>query len=259
MQPKTVNGAVNMSKNEEDMAGSSSIDGFVTINVGGKEFATLLSTLKKADTISKFIGGEKIRNMVKPKDGTIFVDRDTKHFPLILNVLRDIDFFRRERRMCSLPTDEIELSEIELEAKFYGIDELVAYCKNILLNKEVAAGSSNIDGFVTINVGGTTFSTLLTTLKKASTIAKFIGGEKIRNMAKLEDETIFVDRDAKHFPLILNFLRDTVFFQRERMVSIPTDEIELSELELEAKFYGIRELVAYCKDPLLNKPHVRRR
>ena len=109
-------------------------DGLVTINVGGKEFRTFLSTLKKSDTISKFIGGQPIRNMVTLKDGTIFIDRDAKHFQLILNFLRDITYYRRER-MASIPTGENEVSELKVEAMFYGIRELVSYCEYPLCNR----------------------------------------------------------------------------------------------------------------------------
>ena len=129
---------------------------------------------------------------------------------------------------------------------------------NMSMNKEDMEGNLS-DDFVKINVGGTEFSTLLSTLNKSTTMARFIGGEQIRNLVKLKDGTIFVDRDAKHFQIILNFLRDMELFRRERMTSIPTTEIELSELEMEANFYGIRELVAQCKDPLLNMRHLIRR
>lgn len=127
------------------------------------------------------------------------------------------------------------------------------------MNKDTMAGTTSNNGVVTINVGGKEFLTLLTTLSKADTISKFIGGEKVRNMVCLQDGSIFVDRDAKHFPLIINFLRDFELFQRERMVSIPTDETQLDELELEAKFYGIEQLVAYCKNPQLNSKSYNRR
>lgn len=121
-----------MSMNKDNMA---SINGVVKINVGGKEFLTLLATLNKADTLSRFIGGQQIRNMVNLQDGSIFVDRDPKHFPLIINFLRDFEYFQRQR-MVSIPTKEEERDELELEATFYGIEQLVAYCKNLGLNRK---------------------------------------------------------------------------------------------------------------------------
>ena len=117
----------------------------------------------------------------------------------------------------------------------------------------------DMEDIVTVDVGGTEFKTLMSTLKKSDTMLRLFCGEEIRNVAKVKSGTIFIDRDPKHFPIILNYLRDQDHYQRERMASIPTEEDELAELELEARFYGIKELVAYCKDPLLNRRSFLRR
>eukprot|EP00891_Asterochloris_glomerata_P003756 jgi/Astpho2/3756/fgenesh1_pg.00060_%23_56_t len=49
-------------------------------------------------------------------EGRVFVDRDPKHFRLILNFLRD--------GTAALPSDPIELQEIKQEAEFFQLEDL---------------------------------------------------------------------------------------------------------------------------------------
>ena len=48
--------------------------------------------------------------------GRVFVDRDPKHFRLILNFLRD--------GTAALPSDPIELQEIKQEAEFFQVGDM---------------------------------------------------------------------------------------------------------------------------------------
>lgn len=57
---------------------------------------------------------------------------------------------------------------------------------------------------------------------------------------------ILIDRCGKHFPLILNFLRDG-------SVPLPQSEVELQELLMEAKYYLIEQLVELCEKALEKK------
>ena len=57
---------------------------------------------------------------------------------------------------------------------------------------------------------------------------------------------ILIDRCGKHFPLILNFLRDG-------SVPLPQSEVELQELLMEAKYYLIEQLVEMCEKALEKK------
>ena len=57
---------------------------------------------------------------------------------------------------------------------------------------------------------------------------------------------ILIDRCGKHFPLILNFLRDGT-------VPLPQNEVELQEVLIEAKYYLIEQLVDLCEKALEKK------
>ena len=57
---------------------------------------------------------------------------------------------------------------------------------------------------------------------------------------------ILIDRCGKHFPLILNFLRDGA-------VPLPQNEVELQEVLTEAKYYCIEQLVEICEKALEKK------
>lgn len=50
--------------------------------------------------------------------------------------------------------------------------------------------------------------------------------------AKLQQGRVFLDRDPKHFRLILNYLRDGD-------ICLPTSSMELQELLQEALFYQV--------------------
>ena len=63
-------------------------DGIITINVGGKEFKTLQSTIQASPVLCETIERARQHNEVIDQK-TIFVDRDPTHFPLILTYLRN--------------------------------------------------------------------------------------------------------------------------------------------------------------------------
>lgn len=70
------------------------------------------------------------------------------------------------------------------------------------------AGSSRL---VHINVGGTVFTTLKTTLQSAEgTFFEGLVSERF-SVDRDKDGNIFIDRDPKHFKHILNWLRDRTF------------------------------------------------
>ena len=69
---------------------------------------------------------------------------------------------------------------------------------------------------------------------------------------KDENGLIFIDRDAKHFNRILNFLRDGT-------VGLPEIDTEVKELKIEAQYYCIEDLVKPCDDSVCEKRKNRKR
>jgi hypothetical protein len=93
---------------------------------------------------------------------------------------------------------------------------------------------------VTLNIGGHTFTTTVTTLRNAPApslfTAMFSGRHKLKKDA---NGCFFIDRDGRHFHEILNFLRDG-------KLNYPADGTDfkyLLELRAEAEFYGLTGLV----------------
>ena len=87
---------------------------------------------------------------------------------------------------------------------------------------------------VTLNVGGSFFTTTESTLTRYSDTL-FTGLLRNQNHDYLSQERPpappFIDRDPTHFRLILNFMRDGVVLK-------PESDKETAELMMEASFYG---------------------
>jgi hypothetical protein len=92
-------------------------------------------------------------------------------------------------------------------------------------------------GKVLLNVGGTLFTTTVTTLTKCPDsmfTAMFSGRYQIE---KDEQQAIFIDRDPTHFRHILNFLRDNCLTDNMKAPTV------ISELKAEAKYYQLQTLI----------------
>lgn len=124
-------------------------DDIVTVVVGDKEFKTLKSTLQESPII-----WDAIQSAEEQSSSTIFLDRDPKHFPMILQYLRnkveDVSynrecknycnpegthktkksFFRHDKKMHTkyvrLPPDAdvSYLQDLYLEATYYELEDL---------------------------------------------------------------------------------------------------------------------------------------
>mmetsp|Transcript_32562 Transcript_32562/g.66477 ORF Transcript_32562/g.66477 Transcript_32562/m.66477 type:complete len:331 (+) Transcript_32562:49-1041(+) len=64
-------------------------DGVITLNVGGKNFHTLRSTVSQNAVLMDLVMRAEKNCETTPESNAIFVDRDPKHFGMILNHLRN--------------------------------------------------------------------------------------------------------------------------------------------------------------------------
>ncbi|KAL0489412.1 BTB/POZ domain-containing protein [Acrasis kona] len=105
----------------------------ITINVGGKTFNTMRSTITNIDEhmLSSLISDR----FNKTKTDTFNIDRDPTHFRYILNYLRD--------SKVNLPSDIHTLDEILTEAQYYQIQGLIAEVQIILNQKRVEQSREN--------------------------------------------------------------------------------------------------------------------
>jgi len=111
-------------------------DGVVTLNVGGKNFQTLRSTIQQNEVLREYVYRAEINNEIISKDNAIFIDRDPKHFDMILSYLRNkadgiVRHKTRFKPMPSsttssilLPKDSKTLTELYFESIHYRIPEL---------------------------------------------------------------------------------------------------------------------------------------
>lgn len=89
--------------------------------VGGYQFTTTVTTLRNEPDPSLFNAMFSGRHTLKPdKNGCYFIDRDGRHFHVILNYLRDRTFNYRAEKL-----DVGYLMEIKAEAEFYGLTGLI--------------------------------------------------------------------------------------------------------------------------------------
>lgn len=103
---------------------------------------------------------------------------------------------------------------------------------------------------VTLNVGGKTFTTRLSTIRQfpMSRLARMLDGRD--QESRLVNGQIFVDRDGLLFSYVLEFLRT-------RLLSLPADFKDYPRLRREANFYELDPLVELLDQELLkSKPEI---
>lgn len=94
---------------------------YVKLNVGGEIFQTTLGTLVKYDSMFRTMFQGQVP-VLQDEAGFVLIDRCGKHFGTILNFLRQGN--------VPLPTCRTAIEEILCEAKYYLLQELVAYCED---------------------------------------------------------------------------------------------------------------------------------
>ncbi len=103
------------------------IKNIVKLNVGGKKFSTTRETLLSEPSFFTGLLSEMM-GVDLDEDGCIFIDRDPKHFPLILNYLRD---------------HEIDLEDLNEKEKKMFMKEVQFYeIRSLMLNIDTPSSSS---------------------------------------------------------------------------------------------------------------------
>lgn len=102
--------------------------------------------------------------------------------------------------------------------------------------------------YVKLNVGGALFNTTIGTLTKQDSMLRAMFSGRMEVLTDSEG-WILIDRCGKHFGTILNFLRDGT-------VPLPETRRELLELQKEAKYYLIEELVQTIEAQLVSQTQV---
>jgi len=99
--------------------GSNHVDLFepVVLEIGNHIYKTTLSTLKKIPNtyFSAMLSGQY--PIVKQIDGSLFIDRDGKHFGSILSFMRS--------GYLAKPRDRVERKELLLEAEYYCLKDAI--------------------------------------------------------------------------------------------------------------------------------------
>ena len=115
-------------------------DAVIKLNVGGKEFVTLRSTVESNAVLSDYIRRAEANGENLDGGSAVFIDRDPTHFGLILAFLRNrIEgiaynskydklgvhvYLHKKPKYVRLPKDEHVLEDLFVEATHYRIKEL---------------------------------------------------------------------------------------------------------------------------------------
>ncbi|XP_071848741.1 BTB/POZ domain-containing adapter for CUL3-mediated RhoA degradation protein 3-like isoform X1 [Apostichopus japonicus] len=100
---------------------------YVKLNVGGTLFYTTIGTLTKLDNMLRAMFSGRME-VLTDSEGWILIDRNGKHFGTILNFLRD--------GKSILPRSRQDLEELQAEAKYYLVSELLEKCQKALKLKK---------------------------------------------------------------------------------------------------------------------------
>ena len=98
----------------------------IHLNVGGTLYTTTKETLTKCEPSGlRKVFNCDVPECPKDKDGNYFIDADGPLFRYILNYLRTVDPMSFNSGFIILPTDFQELRQLEAEAEFYGLTNMV--------------------------------------------------------------------------------------------------------------------------------------
>ena len=96
----------------------------INLNIGGHKFTTSLQTLRSDNSSMLGVMFSGRHPIIKQGDGSIFIDRDGRHFHVILNYLRGTISSAEH-----LSDDKIMLSDLSSEAEYYQLQGLLEMIK----------------------------------------------------------------------------------------------------------------------------------
>ena len=147
------------SSNVKKFARHGTGDSIIILDVGGREFKTLRSTIESNRVLSNLVARAEANAELTLGGKAIFIDRDPTHFGLILQHLRNtadglsyntVGRYvpgKRASKMSDttvrLPADRDKLRDVYMESTFYDIEEM----------RHSACGQSVLAWFFT-NIGG---------------------------------------------------------------------------------------------------------
>lgn len=210
-----------------------SIRNDVKLNIGGTVFQTSRATLTKFDGFFKSLLETTVPVPIN-EFGEIFIDRDPKHFRVILNYMRNGD-------VTAFPISKEDSLEVMKEAQFYMLTDLVTLF-NVELEKmkrkekieEKLKNQAPAGEAVKLNIGGTIFHTTKWTLIKQRGLFKEI--VKGKTATKIDHAgCIFIDRNPENFQFFLDYMQNGKAILSE-------NRKELKKLYKDAEFYKFRKL-----------------
>eukprot|EP00112_Aurelia_sp_Birch-Aquarium-sp1_P022737 Seg6512.1 transcript_id=Seg6512.1/GoldUCD/mRNA.D3Y31 product="BTB/POZ domain-containing adapter for CUL3-mediated RhoA degradation protein 1" protein_id=Seg6512.1/GoldUCD/D3Y31 len=191
----------------------------VMLNSNGQpqEMLTSVSTLSKAHFTSQLYKISSKVNERKDSRGVFYIDREADNFHHILNYLR------YQKIPDEVNNDEGFRQQLLAEARYYNIDGLI---------RQIGGGTDSgmallvgsprdiydlLDGEVKLMVGGTSFKTTISTLKKAPyQSVLYVIGDKYQDSEEKRGIHC-IDRSPEYFNFVLEYLRnDTVPIEEAR-------------------------------------------
>ena len=132
----------NFEKEKEKVAEFNKIESeVINLNIGGYKLTTSLQTLRSDPSSMLGVMFSGRHAITKQDDGSIFFDRDGRHFHIILNYLRGAISSIEE-----LPDDRLALSDLFIEAEYYQLQGLRKIIK-LKKTERTALSQSQLDEY----------------------------------------------------------------------------------------------------------------
>ncbi len=121
------------------MAGSLSDADWVTLNVGGRRFGTLVGTLRShhESLLARMFAEDGQLPLGRDADGCFVLDRDATAFSFLLNYLRTGKVVR--------PDNRAELEALRIEAEYFALPDLAAGLQAEFSRSEVVRLHASVD------------------------------------------------------------------------------------------------------------------